>query len=190
VTWFNKRYGHAQDNADWLKLHQMCGVTTNIVTGVEVSGRHDHDGPFMPALVEATARNFNLREVAADKAYSSVRNLETIVAHGATPYVPFKTRATGESKSALWNRLWGLYTYRRDEFLTHYHKRSNSESTFSMIKAKFGGKLRSKTAVARVNEAMCKVLAHNLCVLVQSIYELGIEASFQNAIFVQVPTAS
>jgi hypothetical protein len=29
-----------------------------------------------------------------------------------------------------------------------------------------------------VNEMLCKVLCHNLCVLVQSLYELGIEAKF------------
>ena len=66
VTWFNKRYGHDQDNADWIKLHFMTGVTTNVITGVEISGRYDHDGPFLPALVESTARNFTMREVSAD----------------------------------------------------------------------------------------------------------------------------
>ena len=38
--------------------------------------------------------------------------------------------------------------------------------------------LRSKTHTAQVNEALCKVLCHNLCVLVASIYELGIEPTF------------
>jgi hypothetical protein len=47
-----------------------------------------------------------------------------------------------------------------------------------MIKAKFGDRLRSKTVTAQTNEALCKVLCHNLCVLVQSIFELGIEATF------------
>ena len=47
-----------------------------------------------------------------------------------------------------------------------------------MIKAKFGDQLRSKTRKAQVNEAMCKVLAHNLCCVIQSIYELGIEPTF------------
>jgi hypothetical protein len=41
-----------------------------------------------------------------------------------------------------------------------------------------GGRIRSKTETAQVNEVLCKILAHNLCVLVQSIYELGIEAKF------------
>ena len=47
-----------------------------------------------------------------------------------------------------------------------------------MIKAKFGDSLRSKTDTAMVNEALCKILCHNLCCLVQSAYELGITATF------------
>ena len=68
--------------------------------------------------------------------------------------------------------------FNREDFLAHYHKRSNAETTFSMIKGKFGDRLRSKTRTAQVNEALCKVLAHNLCCLIQSIYELGIEPTF------------
>ena len=62
--------------------------------------------------------------------------------------------------------------------MRHYHKRSNVETTFSMIKAKFGDCLRSKTAVSQTNEVLCKVLCHNLCCVIQSIYELGIEPAF------------
>jgi hypothetical protein len=47
-----------------------------------------------------------------------------------------------------------------------------------MIKMKFGGTVRSKTLVAQVNEVLCKVLCHNICVLIQSIYELGLEPTF------------
>jgi hypothetical protein len=49
------------------------------------------------------------------------------------------------------------------------------------IKSKFGSRIRSKTATAMVNEMLCKVLRHNLCVLVQSLYELGIEAKFSQS---------
>ena len=47
-----------------------------------------------------------------------------------------------------------------------------------MIKGKFGGSVRSKSPIAQVNEVLCKVLCHNICVLIQSIYELGIEPTF------------
>jgi transposase len=66
----------------------------------------------------------------------------------------------------------------RGTFLEQYRSRSLSESTFSMMKAKFGDALRSKTDTAQVNELLCKVLCHNLCVLIQSFYELGIEPEF------------
>ena len=40
------------------------------------------------------------------------------------------------------------------------HRRSNVETTFSMIKGKFGERLKSKTHTTQVNEVLCKVLAH------------------------------
>ncbi|MFN2453457.1 MAG: transposase [Pyrinomonadaceae bacterium] len=62
--------------------------------------------------------------------------------------------------------------------IQNYHKRSNVESTFSMIKAKFGDSLRSKTERAQINEALCKVLCHNICCLIQSMFELGLKPKF------------
>lgn len=47
-----------------------------------------------------------------------------------------------------------------------------------MIKAKFGEALRSETQRAQVNEALCKVLCHNPCCVIQSMRELGIGATF------------
>lgn len=47
-----------------------------------------------------------------------------------------------------------------------------------MIKRKFGGALRSKTETAQINELLCKILCHNLAVLVHSWYELGINPTF------------
>jgi len=47
-----------------------------------------------------------------------------------------------------------------------------------MIKAKFGDALRSKTERAQINEALCKVLCHNICCLIQSMYELNLKPKF------------
>jgi transposase len=74
--------------------------------------------------------------------------------------------------------MFFYYSFKRDEFLAHYHKRSNVETTFSMIKSKFGERLRSKTETAQMNEALCKVLCHNLCVVIQSMYELNVTPEF------------
>jgi transposase len=74
--------------------------------------------------------------------------------------------------------MFFYYNFKHDEFLAHYHKRSNVETTFQMIKSKFGERLRSKTETAKVTEAFCKVFCHNLCVLIQSMYEMNITPEF------------
>jgi transposase len=74
--------------------------------------------------------------------------------------------------------MYHFFMFNREEFLRFYHARSNVETTFHMIKAKFGTKVRSKTETAQVNEILCKLIAHNLCCLVHAFYELGVEATF------------
>ena len=158
----------------------MTGVKTNIVTSVEVTDGNANDSPFLPGLLGRTADSFNVAEVSADKGYISAKNLAAVVTMGATPYIPFKENTTGEGPE-LWRKLWAYYTFNRGAFLARYHQRSNVETTFAMIKAKFGGSLRCKTFVAQQNEVYCKVLAHNICVLISSMYELGIEPIFGEA---------
>jgi len=52
-------------------------------------------------------------------------------------------------------------------------------ATFHMIKSKFGQRLRSRTLTTQINEALCKVLCHNLCVVIQGVHELGIETNLR-----------
>ena len=94
------------------------------------------------------------------------------------PYIPFKANSRGPGKSDAWRRLWHMFEARNDEFLAHYHKRSNVETTFSSVKRKFGAAVRAKTPTTQANEVLLKCLCHNLSVLVHSIHEFGIEPSF------------
>ncbi len=186
MRWFDVKYGKEEDRRMWIKVHLMCGVKTNIVTSVEISNGYSNDYNYYKPLLEATAGNgFKMKEVSADKAYIGATNLLTTLQHGAIPYIPFKTNSKAQStygpKSTLWTRMLDFYNDNREEFLTHYHKRSNVETTFHMIKSKFGQRLRSKTETAQINEALCKVLCHNLCVVIQSVHELGIETDFSQA---------
>jgi transposase len=140
------------------------------------------------ALVEQTAKiGFTMKEISADKGYLGATNMLASLQKGAIPYIPFKSNSVPHSsgsygaKSELWTRMFHFYSLHRAEFLQHYHKRSNIETTFHMIKSKFGQRLRSKSLTAQINEALCKVLCHNLCVVIQSMHELNITPEFQSA---------
>jgi transposase len=181
--WFDYKYGKNRVKQTWVKTHLICGVKTHIVTSVEATPYESSDNRQFIPLVNRTAETFNINEVSADKAYTDRRNLWAVQAQGGTAFIPFKVNSTGMGDhhhkfDGLWNRMWHFYNFNRDAFLQHYHKRSNVETVFSMIKAKFGGSVRAKTPTAQVNEVLCKVLCHNICVLIQSIYELGLEPTF------------
>lgn len=115
----------------------------------------------------------------ADKGYDSFNNRRLTLVKGAVPYIPCRELDYNLSeKNELWRRMYHFYRFNESEFKQHYHKRSNVEMVFSMVKAKFGERIRSKTKTAQVNEVLCEVLANNLCCVIQSIYELGVEANF------------
>jgi len=180
ARWFSAKYGRTMSQNKWLKAHIMVGTNTNVIASVEVTDAYCNDAPEFPALVESTASRFNVARVSADKAYSSRLNLSVVQNIGAESFIPFKVNARGDG-TGLWSRMYHFFMFNREDFLKHYHQRSNVETTFSMVKAKFGTKVRSKTEAAQVNEILCKLICHNLCCLVHATYELGIEATFWRA---------
>ncbi len=169
TRWFDHKYGVVRQQHDWVKCHLMCGVKTNIVTAVEIHGRNTNDSRLLPPLLEMTAKNFHVAEVSADKGYAGRTNTSAVAVMGATPYISFAQHHRGNG-GGMWGHMYHFFMFKREEFLQHYHKRSNVESTFSMMKRKFGDSLRSKTDVAMVNETLCKVLCHNLVVLIHEMY--------------------
>lgn len=180
--WFNHKYGKESFKRSWVKAHIMCGVKTNVVTAVEIADMHAADAPLLPPLLASTAENFTVREVSADKGYLSAKNATAIRAVGARPYIAFKSNSTDNGKAGknkAYSEMFHYFIWRRDEFLASYHKRSNVETTFSMVKRKFGDSVRSKTDTAMVNEVLCKLLCHNIVVLIQEMHELGIEPVFR-----------
>lgn len=161
---------------DSVKLHAMVGSVTNVVTHAEVTSAGD--SPTMEALLTATAANFNIKEVSADKAYLSKRNVESIAAVGARPLIPFKDNSSGKGP-LLWRTMYSEFMLNRPEFLQRYHARSNVEAAFSMIKRVLGGAVRSKLPVAQENEVYAKVLVHNLRCVVEATFFLGLEPVFK-----------
>src|ERR1043165_491693 len=78
VQWLHAKYGadpKLLQKREWVKVHLMCGVKTNVVTSVEITNQFAGDSPYFKPLVETTAQGFVMNEVSADKAYLSNGNL-------------------------------------------------------------------------------------------------------------------
>ncbi len=183
-NWHDHKWVRRGENTLWVKGHICCGVRSNIITAAVATPGTANDAPFFTPLLEATAPNFRVDSVSADKAYLSRKNLGVIEALGASARIPFKSNsamsAAKKRRDPVWERNFRFFHDHRSEFLEGYHKRSNVETVFSMVKSRFGGSVRSKTPAARLNEVLLKFLCHNLCVVIKAKYDLGIEPDFDS----------
>ncbi len=174
----------AGEKATPVKLHIMSGVKTGVVTTAAVIPGHSGDYPFFEPFVGITAKHFDVQEVSADRAYLGIDNLRAVDRIGGAAYIPFKSNsrripARGEPADLLlWERAYHFFSYNKERFLEHYHKRSTVETVFYTIKTRFGRRMRSRTSTAQVNETMAKVLCHNLCSLIRAAYELDVQPVF------------
>ena len=141
-----------------------------------------NDTTYFVPLIERTAQHFQLEEVSADKAYLSRKNLNAVERVGGMPFIPFKSNSLEPTEAGVWARMYHLFMHKREDFLEHYHMRSNIESAYSMIKAKFGDSVRSKSDTGLINEVLAKVLCHNICVLIHAIHALNIEPIFRQSL--------
>ena len=190
-NWMETKWGKKgkglKTYTQWVKAHAMCGTASNVVTAVEATHGHSADSPYLPQLLKTTTEHdFHPLEVSGDKAYASKANIRAIIEVGATAYLMFKNNARADQGHHVRDRYWEqsvlAFLNNRDEWLDHYHKRSNIETVFAMVKAKFGKDLRSRNTTAQVNETLAKFLCHNICVVIQSMYELGTVPNFGVAV--------
>jgi hypothetical protein len=175
--WYDAKYGVTRRRCVWLKAHIASGVKTNVVTAVRVLGKDSADYNEFQPLVTETSKTFTISEVSADKAYTSLEHFEQVAGFGGTAYLPFKSNTTG-GVGGLFAKMYGHFLMNQEEYMAHYHARSNVESTISMMKRKYGDSISSRDDAAMTNEVYCKVLCHNLCVLIQEQFELGIAPVF------------
>jgi len=170
---------HLITRRDWLKIHICTGVLTNVVTAVKVTEKYEHDTTMFEPLMLSTRENFQMRTICADKGYLSKSNMNFAALCDAAPFIAFKhnSRPT-KDENTVWNKMFHFYSLHQEEFLKAYHRRSNVESTFSMIKSKFSGSIRAKNKTSQKNEALAKILCHNLTCLIQSMNEFGVKPDF------------
>jgi len=176
--WSNIRQKYSR-HREYKKANCIYGTYSNTIVAVKITEGTAADSPQFRNLLQRAAENFDIKEISADKAYSSRENHEVAEDLGITPFILFKKNATATAKGSMeWHRMYRYFKDRKEEFLKHYHMRSNSESGFFMIKQKFGGFISSKKPIAQENEILCKILCHNICVLIQEIYLSNVSVDF------------
>jgi transposase len=184
--WFDQKHGKLCAAHPWVKLHIMCGTVTHAITSARVTS--EGDCPQLPALLARTRVHHDVREVSADKAYSSVDNHNVLDSFSVEAFIPFKVNAVVNPKAPTWSRHLVEFTLNQEHFLAHYHRRSNVETVFAMMKARFGAAVASRLPTAQVNEVLAMCVAHNLCCLVKAIFTTGLAPAFwQDAQATQLP---
>lgn len=179
--WLDEKHGIArhQRRHDFVKAHVVVGTRTNVVTAAEITDWKGSDTIAFPALVRDTAKDFDVTALSADKAYSTKANAEVIEEIGAEGFVPFKSNTKPVlGVGSAWNRMYHRFAADPETFMARYHRRSNVETTFAMVKSKFGDSVMSKSTTGQVNEVLCKLLAHNVVVVGQAAIEYGADPAF------------
>ena len=182
--WINAKWKSKRGFRNYLKGHIVIGTKTNIICECSITPGNFSDAKQAPMLIKGTGANFNIKQFSGDKAYNSKRIIQTVDRIGGVPYIPFKKNCTGGDEKApqIWKDMFKFFKEKREEFEHEYHKRSNVETVFSMVKLRLGEHLKCRGFVAQKNELLMKFLCHNICVLIQEIFERKIEIDFRKSL--------
>lgn len=179
--WQRAKWKTKRGLKNYVKGHIVIGTRTNIICSCEVTPGNFADIKQAPKMLLKTAANFNMKEVTGDKAYGSKMLYRIIKSLGAIPYIPFQHRIREPTEDApdIWNEMFLMFRDKKEEWKPHYHQRSNVETVFSMVKVRLGEHLKCTNYHAQRSELMMKFICHNICVLVQEIFERKINIDFK-----------
>lgn len=164
-SWNDTDYG-LRASEPWVKSHCVVQVPHMLIlSSVQTSGGV-HESQVFAKAWENMPVNVQPYRSLADAAYSGEECLQTAFEHGATPL--HAVRADAKHTRTPQTRYEKLVNFRiqwpnRFENLTA--DRSLIESTFSMVKNRFGHKIRCRTRLGKHNEVRAKEIAHNIRVL-------------------------
>lgn len=160
----------------WIKLHIMCGLTSLSVVSARVTQWTEQDIMYLrPLLDEAVRSGFVIRTVAADRGYAGKENHQFIHDLGAEAYIIFKHdhRKSRNGSHSVWDANLGWLRTMRGPELEPHHERILIQAVKWMIRSRFRRVVRGITEMAQFNEALLKVVCHNLTRLNQ--YGIGLD---------------
>ncbi|MBN1275500.1 IS5 family transposase [Candidatus Woesearchaeota archaeon] len=183
-SWNTFKWGkHEGKERVWRKAHACTCCKTNAFLSIKVTEKNVGDAAMFNDVVGNYTKYFNMPDFVADKAYLSRDILKTIKKLGMNPYIPFKKNSIQAAKGAMiWSQMYAEFMTNREEFMQKYHRRSNIETSFHMLKMRFGNHCMTRTFHAQTNEIKIKTLCLNLCILIQEMFERQIVIDFNDCV--------
>jgi transposase len=132
-------------------------------------------------LLDDTAKIFSMKELSADAGYLSKENVKAIAKKGAIPFIMGKRGVNVPRRKGFvspWGEMLRAWKHNQMYFAEHYHRRSNVESTFSMVKKKFGDFCRAKKSQSQENEILSRIVVHNAVVLAEALLSYDLRKGF------------
>lgn len=165
---------------EYSKLNIITGNKTNIICSANITKGTSHESPYLKTLLDDTCKKFSVKELSADAGYLSRKNVQAVSDAGVAPYIMPTRNVNVPMKGTLtpWNSMLRLWKCHQMTFAQHYHRRSNVETTFSMIKKKFGDFCRTKKTVSQENEILSRIVCHNTVVLAEALLTYDLREGF------------
>jgi len=174
-SWYSIRTKKKIRKRDHIMTHVTTSRMLNAAVAVDVDCTKGRDSVYMREHIDRVKKNFHINDWCGDGAYCSRDNCDKVRGAGGNPWFKPKKNTTFKKRgSKAYYDMILAYIIETEESLKHYHKRSNSESTFSAKKRKFGNCVRSKNDIGKENEEHLAWAGYNLSVLSRAKYEYGI----------------
>jgi transposase len=178
-TWYSLRCNKRIRKRDHMESHVTTGRRTHAAFAVNTEVQHGKDSEYMREHIKRIARKFLINDWSGDSKYLSRANCDAVRAADGEPWFRLKKNTTRKPKgSQAWKDMVNEFRKNPRRAKYHYHKRSQSESTFSSKKRKFGDGVRSKLDSARENEDHLAWTAHNFSMLSNAKYMLKAKLKF------------
>lgn len=180
--WYDQTSKRVKEKMLTFKAHVSSAIDTNILTAIRVTpdrgeDKATADATQFPFLLDDTAQRFRVVEVLADAAYCTKKNFQFAKQVGAILRTRFSKRDKGLG-GGDYTAAWYFQRDRPKEHFERYNLRNNVESTNSMMKREFPGKMLFKSDRAIENEILCIALVHNIDCLIAAKYVHGVDIEF------------
>jgi transposase len=172
--WMSVKHLKPIKKKDFVKLHITSRTKTNVIAVATVSSSHDSP-EFREHAKTVKERGYKVGDWCGDSAYLARQNCTIVHELGGFPYFKPKknTKSIGLGHPA-WKQMIWLHKKSIDQFKTHYHKRSNSETHMFCLKSILGAFVRTKNVVGQTNELLAKIVIHNYRQLCHALFLLNI----------------